>query len=141
MAVKIIAHPTTGELFTQTSNSKWYKCQIESKELSMSNGFINLSKRSAFPLIPKEAVEMLQEMGLKSGDNFPIQGKITRKITSAPQFEGHQPVSNPKTGEIMNYYQSFTFTENVNETDVDERVAVETKVSKAIPTNAVFDEE
>ena len=119
--IKIVAHPETGKMFTETSNSAWVKCQLQSEEIAVNNGVISLQKRVAFPLIDAKAAAFLK--GLKSGDKFPIPGKIIRKVTSEPQYEGHKEVVNPSTGEVMGYYQSYTFTTDMSAYDVDERVA------------------
>lgn len=136
--VKIIAHPETGKLFTATSKDGWVKCQVQSEELVVSNGVITKQKRTAFPLISSDAAEMMS--GLKSGNVFPLEGKITRKVTSEPQYEGHKKVINPSTGEEMNYYQSFTFTTNLSEGDVDERTTEPTSVKEMAP-NREFEHE
>jgi len=136
--VKIIAHPETGKLFTATSKESWVKCQVQSEELVVSNGIITKQKRVAFPLISSDAAEMMA--GLKSGSVFPLEGKITRKITSEPQYDGHKAVVNPSTGEEMNYYQSYNFTTNLTEQDIDERVA-EVVAKKEMAPNREFERE
>ena len=122
--VTINAHPKTGELFTATKNPEWVKCQLSSEEMTVNNGVIQVQKRVAFPLVSAKVVPLLK--GLKSGSVFPIKGKITRKVTSTPQFAGHTEVVNPSTGEAMGYYQSYTFTTDMTASDVDERIAIAT---------------
>lgn len=139
MSVKIIAHPETGKLFTETSKEGWVKCQLQSKQMTVNNGVITMQTRTAFPLIQQEVADACA--GLKSGSVFPLEGKITRKVTSEPQFEGHKKVVNPTTGEEMNYYQTFNFTTNMQEQDVDERVAESVSVSEKITANTAFDSE
>lgn len=139
MSVKIIAHPETGKLFTATSKEGWVKCQVRSEELVSTGGVITVQKRTAFPLIQQAAADLMSN--LKSGSEFPITGKITRKITSEPQYPGHKEVINPETKESMGYYQSYNFTTNMNEHDVDERVKVETEIKQEIPANTAFMED
>ena len=117
--IKIIAHPETGKLFTETTNPEWVKCQLSSEEIVVNNGVINLQKRVAFPLVGAKVAKSLSY--LKSGDAFPLEGKIIRKTTTVAQFEGHQEVVNPTTGETMGYYQTFDLSTNMKATDVDER--------------------
>jgi len=119
-------------LFTPTSKSGWYKCQLETQEISVNNGLITTSKRVAFPAIDEKTVKALQSMGIKNGDEFPLQGKIVRKLTNTPQFEGHEPVVNPSDGTVMDYYQTYTFTTNLKEQDVDERVTVEVEDTEEV---------
>ena len=135
--VKIIAHPETGKLFTETSNPDFVKCQLETREVVVQNGVMNVQKRVAFPLL---STSVVAELGtLKSGDVFPIQGKITRHLTSTPQFEGHKPVVNPKTGEDMGYYQTFEFTTNLAAYDTDERVSTPAPQTTELKPNIQFD--
>ena len=141
--ITIVANPITGKLFTATSKEGWVKCQVQSKELNVNNGIMSLQKRTAFPLIQEEAANFMLENGLKDGSKLPINGKIVRKLTSEPQYVGQKKVVNPTTGEEMGYYQSYTFTTNVNAQDVDERTAVksETKASANIPVGSAFMED
>ncbi len=118
MSVKIIAHPETKKLFTATSKEGWVKCQVKSQQAVVSNGVITLQTRVAFPLIQQEVVESDLFNNLKDGSNFPLSGKIIRKVTAEPQFEGHQAVVNPETGETMNYYSTYDFTSNMNAGDL-----------------------
>lgn len=135
--VKIIAHPETGALFTETKSEDWFKCQVQSEELSVNNGVINLNKRIAFPLVSKAVAEALK--GMKSGDTFPLPGRIVRKLTSVPQFDGHKEVVNPTTGETMGYYQSYTFSSNEQEADVDERTTTTvTATAEVVPANSAI---
>lgn len=119
--VIIVAHPETKALFTPTSNPDWVKCQLQTEEVVVNNGVMRLQKRVAFPLVDKKVADMLVKSGLKSGHNFPVPGKIIRKLTSEPQYEGQTQVVNPTTGEVMGYYQSYSFTSNLSASDIDER--------------------
>jgi len=120
-AVRIISHPETGAMFTPTKNEEIVKCQLRSEELAITKkGIIVVEPRVAFPALSAKVVPLLAN--LKSGDVFPIPGKIITKTTSVPQYEGHQEVVNPTTGEQMGYYRTYAFTTNLQEQDIDERV-------------------
>jgi hypothetical protein len=120
--IKIVAHPETKAMFTETANPEWVKCQLQSEEIVVNNGVISVQKRVAFPLLSAKVLPLLKS--LKSGDTFPVNGKIVRKVTSTPQYENQKQVVNPSTGEVMGYYQSYTFTTDMAAYDVDERIAV-----------------
>ena len=126
--VKIKKHPETNAMFTPTSNPEWVKCQLRSEEIVVNNGVVALQSRVAFPLISAKVAEAFSS--LKDGDTFPVPGKIVRKVTSEPQFEGQEQVINPSTGEEMGYYQTYEFSTNLNATDIDER-EVRTEPTKA----------
>jgi hypothetical protein len=142
--IKIIAHPETGKMFTATSNPEWVKCQLQSEEIVVNNGVIQLQKRVAFPLVSSKVAEALA--GLKSGAAFPLDGKIIRRVSATPQYDGHKQVINPATKEEMGYYQSFEFSTLANAKDVDERIdVVEASEQKEVATpqmqpNTAFDE-
>jgi hypothetical protein len=119
-AVRIISHPETGAMFTPTKNEEWVKCQLRSEQLVAKNGIVTVEARVAFPLISAKVVPLLSS--LKSGDVFPMPGKIITKTTSVPQYEGHKEVVNPTTGEQMGYYRTYAFTTNLQEQDIDEKV-------------------
>lgn len=127
--IKIISHPETGKLFTATSNPEWVKCQLQSEEIVVNNGVIQLQKRVAFPLVSSKVAEAL--VGLKSGSAFPLDGRIIRKVSTTPQYEGHKQVVNPTTGQEMGYYQSFEFSTDTNAHDVDERLSGSVAVTNA----------
>jgi len=137
--VKIIAHPETGKLFTPTSIEGWVKCQVRSEELISSNGVISVQKRTAFPLIQQAAAELMSN--LKNGDVFPLQGKIVRKVTLEPQYPNQKKVVNPQTGEEMGYYQSYTFTTDMNAVDEIEQTKNTITAKQNTLVNSAFMEE
>jgi len=128
--IKIIAHPETGKLFTETSNPDFVKCQLSSEEVVVNNGVIQLQKRVAFPLLQAKVVAALGN--LKDGSAFPLPGKIIRTVTSTPQWENQAEVVNPTTREPMKYYQSYTFTTDANAQDIDLRGASADEVEQAV---------
>ena len=117
--VKIIAHPETGEMFTATKNPEWVKCQVASEEVVANNGVITLQRRVAFPLVSAKVATVLSN--LKSGDNFPLEGKIITKRSDIEQYADQKEVVNPTTGEAMGYYMTYHFTSNLNDQDIDVR--------------------
>lgn len=132
MSAKIHVHPETGSFFTPTKKEGWVKCQLRTQELAESNGVISLQKRTAFPLIQQEVADLL-EPNLTDGGVFPLTGKIIRTVTKLPQYDGHSKVQNPETKEKKNYYQSFTFTTNMNEKDsIEEGAIVKNEISQRV---------
>lgn len=118
MSVKIIAHPETGNLFTATTKDGWVKCQVKSQEAVVSNGVITLQSRVAFPLVHQAVVESDLFKNLADGSSFPLPGKVIRKVTAEAQYEGHQEVINPETGETMGYFQTYDFTSDMKAGDL-----------------------
>ena len=136
--IVIMSHPETGALFTPTKKEGWVKCRVESTDVVVNSGVITLQKRVAFPLVQQAVADHYSN--LKSGDTFPIDGKIIRTVTSKPQFEGHQEVINPETGEAMGYYQSYEFTADMKAYDTDSREATTEKVEEKVENKAFENE-
>ena len=117
----IVAHPETGKLFTPTEkNADWSKCQVRQSGVKVTNGVISNASRSAFPLIDTKVANELLKNGLKSGDAFPIEGQIVRRLSKIPFYENQNPVTNPNTGEVMKkdgepYYMQDSFTSDMTE--------------------------
>ena len=133
--VKIIAHPESGQMFTATKNPEWVKCQVASEEVVANNGVITLQRRVAFPLVSAKVAAALSN--LKSGDAFPLEGKIVTKKSSIEQYEGHKEVVNPTTGEAMGYYTTYHFTSNLNDQDIDVRGMDEAEQREALGLEVV----
>lgn len=117
--VKIIAHPESGQMFTETKNPEWVKCQVRSEEVVVNNGVITLQGRVAFPLVSAKVAAVLSN--LKGGDEFPVPGKIITKKSDIEQYADQKEVVNPTTGEAMGYYTTYHFTSNLNDEDIDVR--------------------
>jgi hypothetical protein len=95
--VKITANPKTGEVFTPNEDlgkdGKIYgNYRVESKELDQSGPLTVVKTRSAFRSISQEQFEKGKEL-LTAGTA--IEGKIVRKVTLTPQYEGHKPQQVP----------------------------------------------
>lgn len=115
------AHPDTKEVITkwEKDGKSYGRIRIDQAKVEFINGFGSVRNRSAFLTMEAEALESL---GLVAGQEFPVAGKIVRKETREPQYEGHNPKINPTTAEIhlVNgapvYFQD-TFTSNMSEND------------------------
>lgn len=124
---KVMPHPETGKIITESTNSPGFgTVRLDSTEMVVTNGFVNERKRSAFV---KGKIETLRKMFT----SLQVQGKIIRKTSSQPFYNGQEPVVNPTTGEatLRNgsvFYQQFEFTQVANATDVEIEVEVEEQV-------------
>ena len=95
--VKVVAHPETGAIITpSTKNPEWGTFRVDAENVSMENGILNLSKRSAFI---RGKIEQLNQLGLKAGQTLP--GKIVKKESFEPFYEGQQAKINPSNGETV----------------------------------------
>lgn len=121
--VTVIAHPTTGEVITKsTSKPDFGTIRVDSETKSFENGFINVSKRTAF--LRGRLVD-LESLGLTAGSKLP--GQIVRQESFNPFFtagengalETQKPKSNPTTKEIVlkdgkAVYMQQVFTQDTN---------------------------
>jgi hypothetical protein len=121
--VIIVAHPTTGALFTATANPKFVKTQLKTQGgFRVQNGVIAEDSTVCFPLISASAAKQLEESGLKSGDVFPIEGKIVRQLSKTPFYPEQKVVlvgaggenERPALIDGAEYYQQFQFTADLN---------------------------
>lgn len=119
-ATKVIAHPETGVVVTQNVNNPEYgTIRVDSETITFSqDGFMNKSRRTAFI---RGEYKLLVSLGLKDGMSLP--GKIIKKESYKPFFEGQSPKINPTTGEVVltngrETYLQFVYTEDVNASDV-----------------------
>lgn len=119
-ATKVIAHPETGVVVTQNVNNPEYgTIRVDSETITFSqDGFMNKSRRTAFI---RGEYKLLLSLGLKDGMSLP--GKIIKKESYQPFFEGQNPKINPSTGEVVltngrETYLQFVYTEDVNASDV-----------------------
>ncbi len=117
-SVKVAIHPETKAVITKNENKPEYgTIRLDMDVISMENGFLNKSKRSAF-LAGKLAD--LQALELSEGQEFP--GQIVRTESFAPQFEGQAPKINPTTQDAVlidgkNVYFQDTYTEDLSAKD------------------------
>lgn len=119
-ATKVVAHPETGVVVTQNVNKPEYgTIRVDSETITFSeDGFMNKSRRTAFI---RGEYKLLMSLGLKDGMTLP--GKIIKKESYTPFFEGQTPKINPTSGEIVltngrETYLQFVYTEDKNASDV-----------------------
>ena len=116
--VKVSQHPETGAVITPSTNTPLFgTIRLDSEHKSMEKGFVNIQKRSAFV---RGRIEDLNALGLKSGQSLP--GKIIKRESFEPFYEGQTSKINPSTGEIVltngrETYLEFVYTEDANATD------------------------
>lgn len=117
--VKVVAHPTTGLVVTpSTKNPLWGTFRVDSENVSMENGIMNRSKRSAF--IRGQLLD-LNSLGLKADQALP--GKIIKRESFEPFYVGQPAKLNPTTMQVVltngrETYIEFAYTEDVNAPDV-----------------------
>lgn len=139
--VKVAAHPDTGNVITPSSNNpKFGTIRVDSEHKSFEGGFVNISKRSAFI---RGKMSDLNSLGLRKGQA--LQGKIIKKESFEPFYEGHASKINPQTGEAIltngreTYLQyEYTADKNACDTWVGETPAeVSSNVQEAFANQAV----
>lgn len=87
MSVKVVAHPESGQVITvSTKNPKYGTVRLDESHTSFENGFVNTQKRTAFL---RGEVEQLEALGLNAGQK--LQGKIIKRESYAPFYEGQSP--------------------------------------------------
>jgi len=94
---KIVAHPVTGQVFTESSkNPGWGVIRVDSNQVVMSNGIMDIQKRTAFV---RMKTEIFKALDFKAGQIMP--GKIRRMESFAPFYEGQPAKINPTTKELV----------------------------------------
>ena len=87
MSVKIVAHPTTGQVITPSQNNpEWGTFRVDSVHTSFENGIVNVQKRTAFI---RGKISDLEGLGLRAGQTLP--GQIVKKESYEPFYEGQSP--------------------------------------------------
>jgi len=116
--VKVVAHPETGAIITVSKNNSQYgTIRLDSENVSLEGKFMNKSKRTAFI---RGKVEDLQSLGYKAGQT--LGGKIVKKESFSPFYEGQSPKVNPSNGEIIltngeETFLDYTYTADNNALD------------------------
>lgn len=123
MSVKVIAHPTTGEVITQSTKKPEYgTIRVDSENVSMEGGYLNIQKRTAFI---RGKMEDLAKLSLSANKVLP--GKIVKKESFEPFYEGQQakiyPEGNANAGAPVltngrETYLEFSYTADPNAPDV-----------------------
>jgi hypothetical protein len=117
--VKVIAHPETGNVITPSSKSPEFGTfRVDTENRSLENGFVNITKRSAFI---RGKLTDLAMLNLSAGQALP--GRIQRKESFEPFYENQEPKMNPSTGEIVltdgkQTYLEFVYTSDAKSVDV-----------------------
>ena len=123
--VKVGVHPDTKAVITQNPNKPEFgSIRLDYKTTSLSGNYSSVNNRSAFI---HGRMEDLEAFGLREGQE--LVGKIIKKESFAPFYEGQQPKINPTTQETVltdgrPTYLDFQYTEDPSAQDVwvDEEV-------------------
>lgn len=115
--VKVVPHPKTGKTVTESVKSPGFgTVRLDSESITINNGFADLKNRTAFV---KGRIEVLVKLFAEK-TTFP--GKIIRKTSSSPFYDGQEPVINPETAEVVlrngvEYFQQYVFTQDPQAVD------------------------
>ena len=129
--VKVGVHPDTGLVITQNPNKPEFgSIRLDYKTATLSGGFSSIGNRSAFI---HGRMEDLEAFGLTAGQE--LVGKIIKKESFSPFYDGQQPKINPQTNEqvLTNgrpTYLEFQYSEDPKAHDmwIDEEDEVEQEV-------------
>lgn len=94
--VKVVKHPTTGNIVTVGSNPEYGTIRVDSETVSFSNGYMNKSRRTAFI---RGRVSDLKSMNFEDGQR--MIGIIQRQESFSPFYDGQTPKINPSTSEVI----------------------------------------
>lgn len=127
--VKVGVHPETKAVITRNPNKPEFgTIRLDFRTHTLNGGYSAQNNRSAFI---HGRMEDLESFGLVEGQE--LVGKIIKKESFVPFYEGQQAKINPSTGETVltdgrPTYIDFQYTEDPKAQDVwiDEDVAVET---------------
>lgn len=120
--VTIKAHPETGNIITPSSNNPEYgTIRVDKSTQSFNNGFFQISNRTAFIRGRITDLTAMVE-GLNLSDGSTMEGKIIKRESFNPFYEGQDPKINPSTGEIVltdgkPTYLEYMFTQDAGLTD------------------------
>lgn len=113
--VTVVAHPTTNLVITpSTKNPEWGTFRVDSKNVSMENGILNINSRSAFV---RGKLEDLAQLSLSAGQVLP--GKIVKRESFDPFYENQPSKINPTTKEVVLTNGKPTYLEFVYSADPD----------------------
>ena len=139
--VKVGVHPDTGLVITQNPNkTEFGSIRLDYKTATLSGGFSSIGNRSAFI---HGRMEDLEAFGLRAGQE--LVGKIIKKESFSPFYEGQQPKINPQTNEqvLTNgrpTYLEFQYIEDPKAHDMwieEEEEAVQEVVANEIAGQAL----
>ena len=119
----VVKHPETGNVITKwEKDGKTYgKIRLDQSTIEVANGFTNIRKRVAFVTMDEATMEVLAP-SLKDGQPYPIDGKIVRKESFSPFYDGQAHKINPTTNEAVlvngnKVYLKDDFTTNMSAKD------------------------
>ena len=117
--VRVASHPKTGAVITVSSNNPEYgTIRLDEESVQFQNNFMNKTRRSVF--IRGKVVD-LESLGYKA--NQALAGKIIKRESFEPFYEGQEPKMNPTTGDIVlkdnkPVYLEFIYTLDAKAQDV-----------------------
>lgn len=112
--VKVVKHPTTGNIVTAGSNPEYGTVRVDSETVSYTNGYMNKSRRTAFI---RGRVSDLESMNFKDGQR--MIGIIQKQESFSPFYDGQTPKINPSTSEVIlkdgkEVYLQYEYIEDTN---------------------------
>lgn len=116
--VIVKAHPDTNLVITPSpTKPEFGKFRVDSRHVSMENGFVNIQKRTAFVA---GRTEDLQSLGYKADQT--IAGQIIKKESFEPFYEGQSPKINPSNKDVVltngkQTYLQYEFTQDLSAHD------------------------
>ena len=117
--VRVASHPTTGAVITvSTNNPEYGTIRLDEETIQFQNNFMNKSRRSVFI---RGKVADLESLGYKA--NQALAGKIIKRESFEPFYEGQEPKMNPTTQEVVlkdnkPVYLEFIYTLDAKAQDV-----------------------
>lgn len=117
--VRVASHPETGAVITVSTNKPEYgTIRLDEETIQFQNNFMNKSRRSVFI---RGKVADLESLGYKA--NQALAGKIIKRESFEPFYEGQEPKMNPTTGDIVlkdnkPVYLEFLYTLDAKAQDV-----------------------
>lgn len=97
MSVKVASHPETGLVITPSTVKPLYgTVRVASENVSLENGFMNKTKRSAFI---RGLITDLESLDFTEGKKLP--GRIVKKESFERFFDAQLPKINPSTDEVV----------------------------------------
>ena len=117
--VRVASHPETGAVITVSTNKPEYgTIRLDEESIQFQNNFMNKSRRSVFI---RGKVADLESLGYKA--NQALAGKIIKRESFEPFYEGQEPKMNPTTGDIVlkdnkPVYLEFIYTLDAKAQDV-----------------------
>ena len=117
--VRVASHPTTGAVITvSTNNPEYGTIRLDEETIQFQNNFMNKSRRSVFI---RGKVADLESLGYKAKQA--LAGKIIKRESFEPFYEGQEPKMNPTTQEVVlkdnkPVYLEFIYTLDAKAQDV-----------------------